>query len=126
MDRLPAVSVTPWSSSQKRCYRVSATLENESTPTSEERTRIDTPISMLVVGVPKEIYEDEKRVAITPKNVEQLKKAGFTVVVEKGAGVGAKISDQEYGAAGAAIVDTAAALSADIVLKVHRKIIQIT
>jgi NAD(P) transhydrogenase subunit alpha len=76
------------------------------------------PIASLTVGVPKESHEGEKRVAITPKNVEQLKKAGFSIVVEKGAGVAAKITDQEYEDAGATIVDNMTALGADLVLKV--------
>jgi len=71
------------------------------------------------VGIPTESFEGEKRVAITPKNVEQLVKVGFAVVVEKGAGTGSKISDHEYEKAGATIVDNSAALGADLVLKVR-------
>lgn len=108
--------MTPWASGQKRRYRLSAHLKDQTSST--EKTRFETPINTLTVGVPKEIYEDEKRVAITPKNVEQLKKAGFSVVVERGAGVGAKISDHEYEAAGASIVDMPTAMGADLVLKV--------
>lgn len=116
----PSTPVTPWSAIQKRSYRSSALLETSETASasSEKSTRVEVPINTLTVGVPKESFEGEKRVALTPKNVEQLKKAGFSVIVEKGAGVGAKLSDAEYEAAGATIVDDLTALSADIVLKV--------
>lgn len=50
------------------------------------------PYSELSVGVPKEIYQNEKRVAITPANVALLKKKGFKQVnVEKGAGTRVRV-----------------------------------
>lgn len=49
-----------------------------------------------VIGVPKEIKTDEHRVAATPGSVKSLVAAGFTVVVEKGAGVGSGHSDEAY------------------------------
>lgn len=59
----------------------------------------------LVIGVPKEIYKNEKRVAITPETVQRMtKKNGVSFVVEKGAGEQAAISDQDYVASGAKIV----------------------
>lgn len=47
-----------------------------------------TPCTQLIVGVPREIHQNEKRVAIAPANVKQLVKAGFKVIVERGAGEG--------------------------------------
>jgi alanine dehydrogenase len=47
---------------------------------------IGIPYSNLVIGVPKEIHKDEKRVAITPENVAKFVKEGFRVVIEKDAG----------------------------------------
>lgn len=73
------------------------------------------------IGVPKETFPLEKRVATVPDVVEKLIKLGFTVAVESGAGDAANFSDDAYRAAGAQIVDNAAALwaAADIVFKVR-------
>ena len=55
----------------------------------------------MIVGVPKEIKNEEYRVAMTPNGVKDFVHAGHTVVVEAGAGVGSGFSDDEYKAAGA-------------------------
>jgi len=75
----------------------------------------------LSIGVPREIFPGEKRVATVPEAVEKLIKLGFKVLVESGAGDHANCSDDTYRAAGAEIVDGAAALwaSSDIVFKVR-------
>ena len=74
----------------------------------------------LVIGVPKEIYPNEKRVAITPDTIQRMiKKNGVKFVVESGAGIQASISDQAYIDSGAKIVSTKEALGADVVLKVR-------
>jgi len=71
------------------------------------------------IGVPKEIKPQEHRVSTTPGAVHALVDAGHRVVVERGAGLGSGFSDEDYVAAGAAIVDTAAeAWSQKLVLKV--------
>src|SRR5579871_5964968 len=57
----------------------------------------------MIVGVPREVKEDEYRVAITPAGVMTLKHNGHRVIVETGAGAGTHISDEEYKAAGAEI-----------------------
>ena len=74
-----------------------------------------------VIGVPKEIFPGEKRVATVPDVVEKLLKLGFSVIVEAGAGEAATIGDEAYRAAGATIVPDAASLwsGADIVFKVR-------
>ncbi|KAI2651422.1 NAD(P) transhydrogenase, mitochondrial [Labeo rohita] len=54
------------------------------------------PYKQLTVGVPKEIFQNERRVAISPAGVEALIKQGFNVVVESGAGESAKFSDDIY------------------------------
>ena len=61
----------------------------------------------MKVGVPKEVKNHEYRVAITPIGVHELVPHGHEVVIEKDAGVGSAIRDEEYVAAGARIVDTA-------------------
>ncbi len=74
-----------------------------------------------VIGVPKETAAGEKRVATVPEIVEKLIKLGFQVAVQSGAGDAANFSDDTYRAAGARVVDTAAALwaASDIVFKVR-------
>ncbi|MFC1605871.1 Re/Si-specific NAD(P)(+) transhydrogenase subunit alpha [Pseudomonadota bacterium] len=73
------------------------------------------------IGVPREIYAGEKRVATTPDVAAQLIKLGFQVTVESNAGVEANYSDAAYEAAGCSIVGSADELwsGADIVLKVR-------
>ncbi|BCX82075.1 H+-translocating NAD(P) transhydrogenase subunit alpha [Methylomarinovum caldicuralii] len=73
------------------------------------------------IGVPREVHEGERRVATTPQVAEQLRKLGFTVAVEKGAGEAANFPDDAYREAGAEIIDDARRLWAesDIVLKVR-------
>jgi NAD(P) transhydrogenase subunit alpha len=73
------------------------------------------------IGVPREIFPGEKRVATVPEVVEKLIKLGFSVVsVESGAGDAANCSDEAYQAAGATVVASASELwaSSDIVFKV--------
>ncbi len=74
-----------------------------------------------VIGVPRETAAGEKRVATVPEVVEKLVKLGFKVIVQSGAGDAANFSDDTYRAAGAQVVDTAAALwaASDIVFKVR-------
>lgn len=78
-----------------------------------------TPYNQLKVGVPKENFPNERRVALSPAAVQTLTKAGFNVVVERNAGSEAKFSDAEYEASGASIRDRGEAFGADIVLKVR-------
>ncbi|MFO1399119.1 MAG: Re/Si-specific NAD(P)(+) transhydrogenase subunit alpha [Burkholderiales bacterium] len=75
----------------------------------------------LLIGVPRETFPGEKRVATVPDVVEKLVKLGFRVAVETGAGDAANFADDTYRAAGAEIVPTAAQLwaMADIVFKVR-------
>ncbi len=74
---------------------------------------------MMIIGVPKEIKDNEYRVALTPGGVQQLTTNGHHVLIETGAGEGSQFMDTEYRQAGAQIVPTAAdAWSAQLVLKV--------
>ncbi len=57
----------------------------------------------MIVGVPKEIKSGEQRVALTPAGARALSEAGHRVVVERGAGLGSSIRDEDYEAAGAAL-----------------------
>ena len=73
----------------------------------------------MIIGVPKEIKDNEYRVAMTPGGVHQLVAAGHEVWVEQGAGEGSSFSDQEYRALGARLVPAGAdAWAAQMVVKV--------
>ncbi|HJQ06061.1 MAG TPA: alanine dehydrogenase [Nocardioides sp.] len=76
------------------------------------------------IGVPKEVKNNEFRVAITPIGVHELVAHGHEVVIETSAGVGSSISDEDYLAAGAKILPDADAVwgSADMILKVKEPI----
>ena len=75
----------------------------------------------LIIGIPKETYPEEKRVATVPDVVEKLIKLGFEVAVESGAGNGANFFDDSYTAVGAKVLGGAAELwsTADIIFKVR-------
>ena len=74
----------------------------------------------MIIGVPKEIKEQEQRVALLPSAVEQLTRRGHTVLVEKNAGVGSGYPNEDYKKAGAEIVDLAKDVfaRADMIVKV--------
>ena len=74
----------------------------------------------MIVGIPKEIKNNENRVAITPAGVVSFVKAGHKVLLEQGAGLGSGFTDESYAAAGAVIAETAKAVwsKADMVMKV--------
>src|SRR5438046_4247640 len=73
------------------------------------------------IGVPKETAANERRVDLTPDVAGRLVKAGFSVLVERGAGEAASFADEAYGAAGATLAATAAEAfgQSDVVLKVQ-------
>lgn len=75
----------------------------------------------MKIGIPKENYPGERRVAGTPSTVERLLKMGFTVLIETGAGEGAAFPDELYVEAGATLAATPESLwsESDIVLKVR-------
>lgn len=74
--------------------------------------------SITSVGVPREIKRDETRVALTPDATRELTQQGLEVRVERGAGTHAGLRDEDFAAAGATLVDTAAAWAAHLVVKV--------
>lgn len=75
----------------------------------------------LTIGVPREVFAGEKRVATVPEVVGKLIKLGFKVAVESGAGELANFNDDAYREAGAEVIDSAAQLwaTSDIVFKVR-------
>ena len=78
----------------------------------------------MIVGVPCEVKDNEWRVAITPAGVRELTTAGHQVLVERSAGAGSSISDNEFLATGAAVVDDREEIwaHADMVLKVKEPV----
>jgi len=75
----------------------------------------------MKIGSPKEIFEGEARVALTPQSALQLQKLGYEVAVESGAGEAARFSDEDYKQAGVEVIKSAAALwkACDIIVKVR-------
>ena len=74
----------------------------------------------MIVGVPKEMKSDEYRVAMIPAGVEDLTRAGHTVLIQSGAGVGSGIADDQYAAYGAEVLPAASDIwnRADLIVKV--------
>ncbi|XP_062409874.1 NAD(P) transhydrogenase, mitochondrial [Sardina pilchardus] len=77
------------------------------------------PYKQVTVGVPKEVFQNERRVAISPAGVQALVKQGFNVVVESGAGDTAKFPDEMYTQAGATVKDAKEVFASDMLLKVR-------
>ncbi|MEU3962518.1 alanine dehydrogenase [Streptomyces buecherae] len=78
----------------------------------------------MKVGIPREVKNNEFRVAITPAGVHELVRHGHQVFIEQGAGLGSSIADEEYTGAGATILGTADEVwaTADLLLKVKEPI----
>lgn len=74
----------------------------------------------MIIGVPKEIKDNEYRVSLTPGGAESLVHAGHRVLLERGAGVGSGFGDDDYAQGGTEIVDTAAEVwrRAEVIVKV--------
>jgi NAD(P) transhydrogenase subunit alpha len=71
------------------------------------------------VGVPRETYPNERRVALVPTSIQPLVKAGLAVLVEAGAGAGAGFPDEAYTERGASVVSRGDVLGAEVVLQVR-------
>jgi alanine dehydrogenase len=80
----------------------------------------------MIIGVPKEIKNNENRVALTPAGTAELVKRGHSVLVERNAGAGSGFQDQEYAAAGATIINDAADVfgKAEMIIKVKEPVEQ--
>lgn len=80
----------------------------------------------MIIGVPKEIKNNENRVALTPAGTQELVKRGHTVYVQQNAGVGSGFSDEAYAKAGAKLLADAAAIFdvAEMIMKVKEPIEQ--
>src|SRR5690606_22305008 len=78
----------------------------------------------MVIGVPKEIKNNENRVALTPAGTKELTKRGHVVYIQSGAGAGSGFSDEEYRGAGAEMLDTAQDIfsRAEMIMKVKEPV----
>ncbi|KAI0197208.1 NAD(P) transhydrogenase [Xylaria flabelliformis] len=108
----------------KQRFAANPTPAAKTIPITSYSTVVEPPsvsYANLTVGVPRETFANERRVAISPQNVALLKKKGFgKVIVERGAGIEADFLDEAYEKAGATIVEPGAVWgAADIVLKVR-------
>ena len=74
----------------------------------------------MIVGIPREVKDNEYRVAATPEGVRELTRAGHEVIVESGAGAGSALPDEDFTTAGARILPDADAVfaAADMIMKV--------
>ena len=74
----------------------------------------------MIVGIPKEVKDNEYRVAATPEGVRELVDAGHTVLIEEGAGLGSGLREDRYKRAGAQFVSSAEDVwrGANMILKV--------
>ncbi|ESN99542.1 hypothetical protein HELRODRAFT_113658 [Helobdella robusta] len=88
----------------------------------KEAPILGTPYTKLTIGVPKEIFPNERRVALAPATVQTLTKKGFTVKVEENCGLLASFNNADYEQAGAKIVKTTAVeevFGSNLLLKVR-------
>ncbi|KMK50879.1 NAD(P) transhydrogenase subunit alpha [[Actinobacillus] muris] len=73
----------------------------------------------MLIGVPRELLDNESRVAATPKTVQQILKLGFNVIVERDAGFKASFEDAAFAEAGATVGNATAVWNADIIFKIN-------
>lgn len=76
-------------------------------------------VNEVTVGVPKETFPNERRVALSPEATQRLIKLGFKINIERNAGAEADFNDKSYKDVGANIVGTEEALKSDLILKVR-------
>jgi len=115
LTRIPLCTLQP-ANYTSRGLRTSVRRLKDATPAEVKGT----PYNKLTIGVPKESWTNEKRVAITPAATAMLTKKGFTVQVEENAGVLSQFRNDDYAAAGAKIVPKAEAFTQDITLKLRQ------
>ena len=74
----------------------------------------------MIIGIPKEVKDNEKRVSLTPYGVSELKKRNHTILIEKDAGLGSGFADEKYNQFGATLVDNRPDIfsKSDMIIKV--------
>ena len=78
----------------------------------------------MIIGVPKEIKNNENRVALTPAGTQELSKRGHRIFIQSTAGMGSGFNDEEYKGAGATILGTAEEVfgESEMIMKVKEPI----
>ncbi|XP_021950166.1 NAD(P) transhydrogenase, mitochondrial [Folsomia candida] len=107
-----------WSAARKAAQAASKQVKAAAAPAKTAAK--GTPYKNITIGIPKEIWPNEKRVSLTPVVTALLTKKGFQVKVEKGAGIEAKFRDADYAASGAVISDKKSVFESDIILKIRQ------
>ena len=79
----------------------------------------DKPVSEVKIGVPRETFQNENRVALSPEAAQRLIKQGFQINLEKGAGERSDFNDEHYTSVGVNIVDSESVWKSDLLLKVR-------
>jgi NAD(P) transhydrogenase len=115
LTRIPLFNLQP-SKYTSRGLRTSLRRLKDATP--QEIKGI--PYNKLTIGIPKETWANEKRVALTPAATAMLVKKGFNVEIEENAGNLSMFRNDDYAASGATIVSKKEAFSKDIVLKLRQ------
>ncbi|CAG9860426.1 unnamed protein product [Phyllotreta striolata] len=110
-----------WNQAGRKQFSTGQKFHKEAKQVAEIR---GTPYSNLTIGIPKEVWQNEKRVSVSPAVADVLSKKGFSVNIEENAGVLSKFRNEDYEKAGAKIVDAQNAFAADIVLKVRQPLDQ--
>jgi hypothetical protein len=113
----PAALLRRLGNSNKASYSSTAVAWEKAAKEEKKATPAGIPYSKLTVGIPKETFPLEKRVAATPESVARLIKPGFSVQVETMAGEQSFFADADYQEVGATIVDNVYK-SSDIIMKV--------
>ena len=101
----------------RRGFRITRRYLEEAKPVEEIK---GTPYSKITIGVPKETFLNERRVAVVPATVATLTKKGFNVAVEENAGLEAKFTNDAYAQAGATITGVENVFNSDILLKIQK------
>ncbi|PKS07279.1 hypothetical protein jhhlp_005881 [Lomentospora prolificans] len=116
-----STALVPRNSKQLQLVRHASTTQSADSTQPDAVLPPTTPYTKLTIGVPRETYPNERRVALSPTNAALLRKKGFAkVLVERGAGTEADFLDEAYVAAGATLVDANSVWKeSDIVLKVR-------
>jgi hypothetical protein len=100
--------------------RRNATNSNKNDVKNPEHVVKGIPYKNLTIGVPKEVFENERRVALTPGVAQNLAKKGFQVLIEENAGVSAKFNNDQYEQVGVKVTNAKNVFSqSDIILKVR-------
>lgn len=119
--RIHASSTTTVAEQQHQVFRAFTSTTPLLSSSDKEAPPKGIPYSKLTVGIPKERFPLEKRVAATPESIGRLVQPGFSVLIEDGAGQDSFFSNADYEAAGAKIASTPEEVwqKSDIVLKLR-------